>query len=129
MDTCTGSALNLFDTDVYSKLLILSLRTVPNPAMQQVSRFVWKLARRHSWGDPVPKEQLIRLVARSEDYDELERVLETDVVTLPFVVSSPRGLYIPNGRDAHIAAGNWLREHTDLSDVVIKATLSRLPAD
>lgn len=93
------------------------------------AKFVWKLARRHSWGSPVPDDQLIRLVAGTEDYDDLERVLEKEVLSLSFVARSPDGVYIPNGRDAHIAAADWLREHTELDDFTIKATLSRLSGD
>jgi len=93
------------------------------------AKFVWKLARRHSWGSPVPAEQLIRLVAGTEDHDELIRILENEVIDLPFVVQSSDGIYIPNGQDAHVEAAEWLREQTDLNDLTIKATLSRLPDD
>ncbi len=91
------------------------------------AKFVWKLARRHSWGSPVPAEQLIRLVAGTEDYDELARILENEVLELSFVVQSADGIYIPNGQDAHVEAANWLREQTDFDELTIKATLSRLP--
>ena len=93
------------------------------------ARFVWKLARRHSWGSPIPARQLIRLVAGSAGHDELATVLEADVLELPFVVRSPDGIHIPNGQDAHVAAANWLRENTELDDFTIKATLSRLPEE
>lgn len=93
------------------------------------AKFVWKLARRHSWGSPVPAEQLIRLVAGTEDHDELVHILEEEVLELPFVVQSPDGIHIPNGQDAHIDAADWLREQTDFDDFTIKATLSRLPDD
>lgn len=95
----------------------------------EAAKFVWKLARRHSWGSPVPTDQLIRLVVGTEDHDELATVLEDEVLELSFIVRSPDGIYIPNGRDAHIAAAEWLREHTALDDFKIKATLSRLPDD
>ena len=95
----------------------------------EAAKFVWKLARRHSWCSPVPSDHLIRLVAGTEDHDELERVLENEVLSLSFVVRSPNGIYIPNGRDAHIAAADWLRERTELDDFTIKATLSRLSND
>jgi len=95
----------------------------------EAAKFVWKLARRHSWGSPIPAEQLIRLVAGTEDYDELERILEDEVLEFPFVVQSSDGVYIPNGQDTHIDAANWLRKNTGLDDFKIKATLSRLPED
>lgn len=93
------------------------------------TKFVWKLARRHSWGSPIPAEELIRLAAGTEDHDELATTLEDEVLELPFIVRSPDGIYIPNGRDAQIAAANWLRKRTALDDFTIKATLSRLPDD
>lgn len=77
------------------------------------ARFVWKLARRHSWGSPVPADQLLRLVATTEDHDELRRVLSDQVLELEFVNRSPEGVYIPNGQGAHVAAADWLREHTE----------------
>ncbi|MFB6309021.1 MAG: hypothetical protein ABEH35_06795 [Haloarculaceae archaeon] len=92
-----------------------------------VSKFVWKLARRHSWGAPIPEEQLVRLAAGHEDHDEAGRVLEEEVLDLPFVVRSAEGIHIPNGRDAHVRAANWLRERTELDEFKIRATLSRLP--
>jgi hypothetical protein len=93
------------------------------------ARFVWKLARRHSWGSPIPADELIRLVARTEDYDELEATLEDDVLELPFIVQSPEGVYIPNGQDTHVAAASYLQEQTEVDEFTIKATLSRLPED
>jgi len=93
------------------------------------ARFVWKLARRHSWGSPIPPNKLIRLVARTEDHDELRVVLENDVVELPFIMRSPEGVYIPNGQDAHLAAANYLRDQTEIDEFTIRATLSRLPEE
>lgn len=95
----------------------------------EAAKFVWKLARRHSWGAPIPAEQLLRLVAGTEDHDELERILEDEVLEFPFVVQSPDGVYIPNGQDTHIDAASWLRKNTGLDDFKIKTTLSRLPED
>jgi hypothetical protein len=91
--------------------------------------FVWKLARRHSWGSPIPAAELVRLVADTTDHDELRMTLETEVLELPFVAQSPDGIYIPNGQDAHREAANWLRERTELDELVIAATLSRLPEE
>jgi hypothetical protein len=88
---------------------------------------VWKLARRHSWGSPIPADQLLRLAASTGDHDELRTVLETEVLDLSFVARSTDGVYIPNGQDAHREAANWLRERTALEPFVIAATLSRLP--
>lgn len=95
----------------------------------EAATFVWKLARRHSWGSPIPAEELIRLAAGTEDHDELATVLEAEVLKLPFIARSPDGIYIPNSQDAHVAAANWLRAQTALDDFTIKATLSRLPDD
>lgn len=94
---------------------------------ERVTRFVWKLARRHTWGSPIPEEELVRLVTKDEDYDEMRQVLRRDVLQLPFVVRDSDGIYIPNGRDAHVEAADWLREHSEISEINIGATLSRLP--
>ena len=94
-----------------------------------VAPFVWKLARRHSWGSPIPAAELIRLVSGTGDHDDLRRTLETEVLELPFVVQSSDGIYIPNGQDAHRDAADWLQERTGLDEFVIAATLSRLPDD
>ena len=91
--------------------------------------FVWKLARRHSWGSPIPAAELVRLVAGTADHDDLRRTLETEVLDLSFVVQSSDGVYIPNGQDAHRDAADWLQERTGLDEFVIAATLSRLPDD
>lgn len=80
-------------------------------------------------GTPISADQLVRLVAGSEDHDELDGVLKDEVLELPFVVRSPDGIHIPNGQDAHIAAADWLRDRTEFDDLSIKATLSRLPDD
>lgn len=93
------------------------------------AKFVWKLARRHSWGAPIPADQLIRLATGSEDHDEMADILDGEVLELPFVAQSSDGIYIPNGQDAHVEAANWLRDRTDLDEPTIKATLSRLPRD
>lgn len=96
---------------------------------ETAAEFVWKLARRHSWGAPVPVDQLTRLVATTEDHDELTDVLENQVLELRFVIRSREGIYIPNGQGAHVAEADWLQEHTELDELTIKATLSRLPND
>lgn len=115
---------------VIPALNIYKIGDAESPVMSDTAaKFVWKLARRHSWGSPIPTEQLIRLVAGTEDHDELARVLENEVLELPFIVQSADGIYIPNGQDAHVEAANWLREQTDFDDFTIKATLSRLPND
>lgn len=90
---------------------------------------VRKLARRHSWGSPVPAEQLLRLVAGTEDHDELIGILENEVLEFPFIVQSTDGIYTPNGQDTNVEAADWLREQPNLDDFTIKATLSRLPDD
>jgi len=72
---------------------------------------------------------LIRLATGAEDHDEMERTLEDAVLDLSFIAQSSDGIFIPNGQDAHVEAANWLREQTEIDDLTIKATLSRLPSD
>lgn len=92
------------------------------------ARLVWKLARNHTWGTPMDAETLVHFAATDEDHDEMRQHL-TEVVELSFLFRGPAGIYIPNGQDAHVAAADWLREHTDREDVVIANRLSRLPAE
>lgn len=94
---------------------------------ERAARFVWKLARRHTWGSPIPPDDLVRLTARDESHDELREVLNQEVLTLPFVAQNSSGVHIPNGRDTHRQAAEWLQKETGLSDLKIGATLSRLP--
>lgn len=93
------------------------------------ARVVWKLARRHSWGAPIPADELVELVAKTDDHDTLARILESEVLERRFVARSREGVFIPNGQDAHVAAADWLRANTSLDDLQIEATLSRLPDD
>jgi len=92
------------------------------------ARIVWKLCRNHTWGQPMPEDVLVHAATKREDYDEMRRHLQ-DAIELPFVASGPHGVYIPNGQDTHVAAADWLHEHTALPEYKIRATLSRLPED
>jgi Asp-tRNA(Asn)/Glu-tRNA(Gln) amidotransferase C subunit len=92
------------------------------------ARIVWKLARNHTWGSPIPAEELIRLTTTDEDYDEMREHLE-EVCDYSFVARDPDGIYIPNGQDAHVETANWLRKNTEREDFVIASTLSRLPQE
>ena len=96
--------------------------------LDPVARIVWKLARNHTWGQPMPEEDLIAIVAKNEDSDEMIANLN-NALQLSFLRSGPHGVCIPNGQSAHRDAANWLREHTELHTYQIKATLSRLPPE
>lgn len=75
------------------------------------ARIVWKLARDHTWGTPMPADTLVRMAATDEDHDEMRSQLE-DALELPFVVRGRDGVYIPNGRDVHVEAAERLRGNT-----------------
>jgi isoleucyl-tRNA synthetase len=96
--------------------------------MDGQARIVWKLARNHTWGTPMPAETLVRVTAIDEDHDEMEQHLE-EALALPFVSRGPDGIYIPNGQQMHIEAANWLRANTERNDFEIASTLSRLPPE
>jgi len=72
--------------------------------LDPVARIVWKLARNHTWGQPMPEEDLIAIAAKDEDSDEMWAHLD-DALELSFLRSGPHGVY------------------------QIKATLSRLPPE
>lgn len=97
-------------------------------ALDPTARIVWKLARNHTWGQPMPEKAVIDLAAKDEDSDEMRAYLD-EALDLSFVSSGPHGVHIPNGRGMHVAAANWLLENTDIQEYMIRATLSRLPPE
>jgi hypothetical protein len=72
------------------------------------------------------EEDVIAIATKAEDSDEMRAKLD-EALELTFLSSGPHGVYIPNGQAKHREAANWLREHTELQEYKIKATLSRLP--
>jgi hypothetical protein len=96
--------------------------------LSPVARIVWKLARNHTWGQPMPEEAVIDIVIKDEDRDEMRSSLN-EALRLPFVSSGPQGVYIPNGQGTHVEAADWLVENTELPAYAIEATLSRLPPE
>jgi len=76
----------------------------------------------------MPEEDLIAITAKDEDTDEMRSNLDV-ALELSFLRSGPHGVFIPNGQATHEEAANWLREHTELQEYTIKATLSRLPPE
>jgi len=96
--------------------------------LDPTARIVWKLARNHTWGQPMPEEAVIAITTKDEDSDEMRANLD-EALELSFISSGPRGVFIPNGQAKHREAANWLRENTELQEYKIKATLSRLPPE
>lgn len=96
--------------------------------LDPLARIVWKLARNHTWGQPMPAEDVIDIAAKDEDRDEMRTHL-SEALDLSFISSDAHGVYIPNGQATHVATANWLAENTELREYKIEATLSRLPAD
>ena len=39
--------------------------------LDPVARIVWKLARNHTWGQPMPEQAVIDIAAKDEDRDEM----------------------------------------------------------
>lgn len=96
--------------------------------LDPTARIVWKLARNHTWGQPMPEKDVIAIATKDEDSDEMRANLDA-ALELPFLSSGPHGVYIPNGQAKHREAANWLRENTELQEYKIKATFSRLPPE
>lgn len=96
--------------------------------LDPTARMVWKLARNHTWGQPMPENDLIDIARKHEDRDEMRDYLD-EVLNLSFISSGPQGVYIPNGQAKHVEAANWLAENTELREYMIEATLSRLPPE
>lgn len=96
--------------------------------LDPTARIVWKLARNHTWGQPMPEEDVIAIATKDEDNDEMRANLDA-ALELPFLSSGPHGVYIPNGQAKHREVANWLRDNTALQEYQIKATLSQLPPE
>ena len=96
--------------------------------LDPVARIVWKLARNHTWGQPMPEKAIVDLVIKDEDREEIQAALD-DALALSFISAGPHGISIPNGQGKHVEAANWLLENTELQAYVIGATLSRLPPE
>lgn len=52
---------------------------------------VWKLARNHTWGQPIPEEDVIALATKDEDGDEMRAALDA-ALELSFLTSGPHGV-------------------------------------
>lgn len=76
----------------------------------------------------MPEDVLVDVATKNEDHNEMRSHLQ-NALKLPFVASNSHGVYIPNGRDRHIEAADWLSRNTDMPEYKIRATLSRLPTD
>jgi len=96
--------------------------------LEPVARIVWKLARNHTWGQPMPEKDVIAIATKDEDSDEMRASLD-EALELSFLSSGPHGVYIPNGQAKHEEVADWLQEQTELQEYKIKATLSRLPPE
>ena len=96
--------------------------------LDPVARIVWKLARNHTWGQPMPEQAVIDIAAKDEDRDEMRAHLN-EAADLSFISSGPHGIYIPNGQGAHVDTADWLLTNTSLQEYLIRATLSRLPPE
>lgn len=87
-------------------------------------RLLWKIARRHGWGSPVPADALVRSALESsiqgERHDRVEELLEE-----PYVGRDPDGYVLRNDRDSQALAAVRLRETCGYSTLQIEATLSR----
>jgi hypothetical protein len=59
--------------------------------LNPVARIVWKLARNHTWGQPMPEEDVITIATKDEDSDEMRAKLDA-ALELPFLSSGPHGV-------------------------------------
>jgi hypothetical protein len=95
--------------------------------MDLKARVVWKLSTNHTWGHPMPEENLVEMVQKDERRGEVDTAIN-EALNLTFVTKGPQGVFIPNGQRAQVDAAEWLRENTQRADFEIEATLSRLPS-
>lgn len=73
------------------------IRSIPTSTIEMdesdpVARIVWKLARNHTWGQPMPEQAVIVIAAKDEDRDEMRAHLD-EALDLSFISSGPHDMY------------------------------------
>jgi len=53
------------------------------------ARIVWTLTQNHTWGQPIPEEDVIALATKDEDGDEMRAALDT-ALELSFLSAGPQ---------------------------------------
>ena len=87
-------------------------------------RLLWKLARRHGWGSPVPAETLVTDALASAEQGR-GRDLVSDLRSEPYVGRQSGGYVLANDPDSQALVATRLRETCGYSTLQIEATLSR----
>ena len=57
--------------------------------LDPTARIVWTLARNHTWGQPIPEEDVIALATKDEDGDEMRPALDA-AAELSFLNPGPQ---------------------------------------
>ena len=56
--------------------------------LDPTARIVWTLTQNHTWGQPIPEEDVIALATKDEDGDEMRAALDA-ALELSFLTSGP----------------------------------------
>mgnify|MGYP000229968726 CR=1 FL=1 len=86
---------------------------------------LWKLCRRHGWGSPIPKEDLVGLALEDVDQGRGKAVVK-ELLREPYIgYQRGNGYSIGNDPDSQAQAAFRLRSSCAISSLRIEATLSR----
>lgn len=88
-------------------------------------RLLWKLCRKHGWGSPVPRDDLVSWALPDSDQGRGREIVE-DLLDEPYTgFQRGAGYSIRNDPDSQAQAAYRLRSECGYTTVQIEATLSR----
>jgi len=86
---------------------------------------LFKLARRHGWGNPVEKEDLVRDALQSSDQGKGKDIVE-DLLEEPYIgYRRGKGYYLKNDPDSQAQAAYRVTETCGYSSMQAETTFSR----
>lgn len=96
-----------------------------SPPTEARCDLIWQLCRRHSWGSPIPGENLVRLALKTSEQGEGRRERLDELLKEPYVEKLPNGFAIKNNPNAQAQAAYRLETTCGYSRLRIEAALSR----
>lgn len=86
---------------------------------------LFKLARRHGWGNPASKEDLVTEALKSSDQGKGKILVET-LLDEPYIAYVPgKGYYVKNDPDSQAQAACRVTETCGYTDMQAESTFSR----
>lgn len=86
---------------------------------------LWKLSRKHTWANPIPKDHLVRLALSRPDWPR-GRELVDELLLEPYVGYDPaRGYLVKNDPESQALVAVRLTRTCSYPALTVEATLSR----